>query len=239
MPKCHSTNDMAIEIAEEEGCLEGTLIITDWQTKGRGQRGNHWESAPKKNLTFSVIIKPGFLAVDRQFFLNIFTALAVLDTLTPYAPAGLRVKWPNDIYYQNQKLGGVLIENTVKGSHLYASVIGIGLNINQMEFEHENAVSLAGIRERLFDLPALLNELAANIEKRYFQLKAEKFQAMKAAYIDRLFWSNELKWFKTDREFQGKIVGIDDFGRLQLLENFRIKSYDLKEITYLIDKETG
>ena len=239
MPKCHSTNDLAIEITENDDCLEGTMVITDWQTKGRGQRGNQWESEPKKNLTFSVIIKPGFLAVDRQFFLNIFTALAVLDTLTPYVPAGLRVKWPNDIYYQNQKLGGVLIENTVKGSHLFASVIGIGLNINQMEFKHENALSLACICERLFDLSALLNELAANIEKRYFQLKAEKFQAMKEAYMQQLFWYHELKWFKTDREFQAKIVGIDDFGRLQLLENFRINTYDLKEITYLINKNTG
>ena len=239
MPKCHSTNDIANEIAENEECLDGTLVITDLQTKGRGQRGSQWESEPKKNLTFSIIVKPGFLTLDRQFFLNIFTSLAVIDTLTPYVTTGLKIKWPNDIYHQNLKLGGILIENTVKGSQLYATVIGIGLNINQQDFCHDQAVSLAGICERLFDLQTLLNELIVNMEKRYFQLKAGKFQDLRDEYIDNLFWHNELKWFKTDREFQGKIVDIDDIGRLQLLENLRIRSYDLKEIAYLIGKDTG
>ena len=239
MPKCHSTNDIANEIAENEECLDGTLVITDLQTKGRGQRGSQWESEPKKNLTFSIIVKPGFLTLDRQFFLNIFTSLAVIDTLTPYVTTGLKIKWPNDIYHQNLKLGGILIENTVKGSQLYATVIGIGLNINQQDFHHDQAISLAGICERLFDLQTLLNELIVNMEKRYFQLKAGKFQDLRNEYIDNLFWHNELKWFKTDREFQGKIVGIDDIGRLQLLVNLRIRSYDLKEIAYLIGKDTG
>ena len=238
MPKCHSTNDIAIEMAENDDCLEGTLVIADSQEKGRGQRGNQWESEPKKNLTFSVIIKPGFLALESQFFLNIFTSLAVVDTIMPHVGAGLKIKWPNDIYYQNQKLGGILIENTVKGPQLHATVIGIGLNINQLDFEHDQAISLAGICERMFDLPELLNELVMNMEKRYFQLKAGKFQALRDEYVQCLFWHNQLKWFKTDREFQGKIVGIDDSGKLQLLEGLQMKCYDLKEITYLIPKAT-
>ena len=234
MPKCHSTNDIAIEIAEKDDCLDGTLVITDRQTAGRGQRGNLWESKPKKNLTFSVLLKPGFLPLDRQFFLNIFTSLAVIDTFRPFVVTGLKIKWPNDIYYQNMKLGGILIENLVKGAQLHASVIGIGLNINQVDFHHDNAVSLAGICERFFDLQTVLNKLVVNMEKRYFQLKAEKFQMLRNEYIDGLFWYNQLKWFKTDSVFQGKIVGIDDTGRLQLMEGIRIKSYDLKEVTYLM-----
>ena len=237
MPKCHSTNDIATETAEKDDCLDGTLVITDRQTKGRGQRGNQWESEPNKNLTFSVILKPGFLTLDHQFFLNIFTSLALIDTLVSYVHTGLKIKWPNDIYYENMKLGGILIENTVKGSYLHATVIGVGLNINQVDFNCENALSLAGICERFFDLQTLLGELVMNMEKRYLQLKTEKFQALRSEYVERLFWYNQLKWFKTDRKFQAKIVGVDDLGRLQLMENFRIHSYDLKEVTYLINTD--
>ncbi|MDN5212382.1 biotin--[acetyl-CoA-carboxylase] ligase [Fulvivirgaceae bacterium BMA12] len=237
MPICHSTNDVAIEIVENGDYLDGTLVIADTQLKGRGQRGNNWESEKKKNLTFSVIIKPGFLPLSHQFLLNIFTSLAVVDTLTPYVTSGLKIKWPNDIYHENQKMGGILIENTVKGTQLYATVIGIGLNINQLDFKVDNATSLSSICERFFDLQQLLKALVLNMEKRYFQLKNEKYDMLRHDYMKSLFWYNQLRWFKADRVFQGKIIGVDESGKLQLMENLQTRSYDLKEITYLIEED--
>eukprot|EP01137_Pigoraptor_chileana_P015025 Opistho-2@5140 len=107
------------------------VIITDNQTAGRGQRGNVWEASIGENLTFSLILKPNFLKASEQFQLNVAVSLGVLDCLSEYIDEDLKVKWSNDIYFQNQKMGGILIENTLQGYQIGYSVIGIGLNINQ------------------------------------------------------------------------------------------------------------
>ena len=127
LPSCHSTNDVASDLLAEGNIAEGTVIITDHQTKGKGQRGNSWESEPGKNLTCSLILKPKFLPVQKQFELTVVSSLAIVHTLRDLGLPNAQVKWPNDIYYGNAKIAGILIENTVRANHLEYAVVGIGL----------------------------------------------------------------------------------------------------------------
>ena len=142
LPTCHSTNDIAAEMIQSQEVFEGTIIITDHQTTGRGQRGNSWEAAIGQNLTLSLILKPTFLRASDQFQLNVAVSLGVHEFLSQYLPEGLTIKWSNDIYHYDKKLGGILIENTLQGYNIGYSVIGIGLNINQKQFENIRGTSL-------------------------------------------------------------------------------------------------
>ena len=164
--------------------LEGGVVITDEQTAGKGQRGNSWEATPGQNLTFSVLFKPAFLPLSSQFYLNILSSLAIADTLNGYSPEGLAIKWPNDIYIGQAKLGGILIENTLRGQMIEHSIIGIGLNINQKTFSSPKASSLALICGREFVLEQILAELLAHLESRYLQLKTNLYNRLKADYMD-------------------------------------------------------
>ena len=130
LPSCQSTNDEASALLVKDNAPEGLVVVTDNQMAGRGQRGNVWLAQPGQNLTFSLILKPSFLTATEQFWLNIAVSLGVYDALQPLIGVKLRVKWPNDMYAGSKKLGGMLIENTLHGYHIAASVVGIGLNIN-------------------------------------------------------------------------------------------------------------
>lgn len=144
VPECHSTNDLALQLCQQSQVTDGTLIITSNQTKGRGQRGNSWLSSPGLNLTFSLIFRPMFLAISNQFYLNIFTSLAVHDYLRARTNATVAVKWPNDVLIDGQKISGILVENQIQGSHFQSIVAGIGVNINEQNFSPGvNATSLA------------------------------------------------------------------------------------------------
>ena len=123
-----STNTVAIELLKKEELPEGTIIWADEQTKGRGQRGNSWESEPGTNLTISIILFPHFLKAEDQFLLSKVTSLAITDYLANRFNQ-VTIKWPNDIYVANDKIAGILIENSIIGSSFEYAVIGIGLNI--------------------------------------------------------------------------------------------------------------
>jgi BirA family biotin operon repressor/biotin-[acetyl-CoA-carboxylase] ligase len=136
LPTCPSTNSEAQSLIVQNRASEGCTVITDFQTAGRGQRGNQWVAAPAENLMLSVVWQPTFLAATEQFRLSQAVALAVHDWATALLGPDpkLKVKWPNDLYYGNQKLGGLLIENSLSGTKIQYSIIGIGLNINQQAF---------------------------------------------------------------------------------------------------------
>ncbi len=237
MPKCHSTNDIAIELLEKEQVIEGTVVITNDQEKGRGQRGNTWVSAPGKNLMFSIVLKPTFLPIYQQFYLNIFTSLAILDCLKELVANDITIKWPNDIFFQEDKIGGMLIENTVKGSTMATSVVGIGLNVNQSDFEDLNHVtSLRNICEQKIDLSVLFSSLMQKIESRYLQLKNHKFEKLKEEYLNNMFGYQKIREFKDNQLFEGKIVGIDEVGKLLVMKHVNIEAYDLKEISFILNE---
>ena len=217
MPECHSTNDLALQMSQQSATPEGTLIITDNQISGRGQRGNTWEAQKGLNFTFSLILKPSTLAIKDQFYLNIFTSLAVADYLTHKSHATIYIKWPNDILVDGKKVCGILIENQIQGNRFSNSIIGIGLNMNQQVFSVPTATSLGVVTGHLLDLSTELTTLMHSLEVRYLQLKNQQYSLLLSDYLKQLHWLNEEHAFIAgDVEFKGTITGIDDLGRLKI-----------------------
>lgn len=236
LPSCHSTNDFAHEYIKKNNSFEGTVIITDEQLAGKGQAGNSWESAPNKNITLSLIIHPKFLDVKEQFFLNIIISLAVLDFLTNNCNKRIKIKWPNDIYYNNTKLAGILIQNFLKGSQIQQSIIGLGVNINQEKFIHPKATSLKNITGNNFYLEELVNNLLEFIEKRYLFLKENynNRDYLKNEYLENLYRIKELHNFKSNNHpFEGQIIGIDEWGRLKIEVNGDQRVFNVKEVEFI------
>ncbi|WP_082455476.1 biotin--[acetyl-CoA-carboxylase] ligase [Hymenobacter sp. AT01-02] len=236
LPECASTNTEAHNLAVQNRATDGCCVITDKQTAGRGQRGNQWEAAPGENLTLSVIWHPSFLPAADQFQLSQVVALAVHDwgsALLGADPA-LRVKWPNDIFFGQQKLGGILIENTLNGSKIQYSIVGIGLNINQREFEVSTATSLTCLTGRAYSLPTIVARLLECLERRYLQLRAGRVGALRADYLRVLYRYQEEHSYEIEgRRVTGQIVGVDEHGRLAVAIGGHLRHFDLKEIKYV------
>lgn len=235
-----STNIFANNLLSKSTPIEGTVIYTDNQYAGRGQIGSKWESAKGENIILSVILYPKFLPIQSQFKLNQIVALAVYDLLKNYVfPANeLRVKWPNDIYIKDKKVGGILIENKLKGSLLTSTVVGVGLNINQTYFSPSlpNPTSLlleTAIRQDTYDLIGLFCEY---LERRYLQLKALQYDLLNKDYLEVLYGYQEWRDYKdaqTDLVFKGKIIGISSEGKLQIQTAQHIVEYYFKEVIFL------
>jgi BirA family biotin operon repressor/biotin-[acetyl-CoA-carboxylase] ligase len=215
---------------------EGTVIMAESQYAGRGQQLNRWHSDDGKNLTFSILLKPSFLPLAQQFDLTRAVSLGIINAFEPLLGDKLKIKWPNDIYYGDQKLGGILIENIVQGSQIKNSIIGIGLNINQEAFPLEvpNAVSLKQILHRDYDLKILLSEICKNIEVAYLNLKAGKLDVVRNTYLQRLYWLNEDRSFKTNGlSFRGTINNVKPNGLLVVHNGVEELEFNLKEIQFL------
>lgn len=234
VPECHSTNDVALQKYKDRVIGEGTIIITEKQTKGRGQRGNSWYSEPGMNLTFSLILRPTFLEARQQFGLNMAIALGIKEALAGFLP-GILVKWPNDIVHRDHgKLGGILIENTISHSGLELSIVGIGLNINQTAFPFTQATSMAQIAGHAFDKGEIFAALVESIERFYLKLKNQGGNSLMNAYIAKLYRFGEFHPFDDGEPFLGKIIGIGEQGKLIIKKaNGSLHQYAFKEIRFL------
>ncbi|MCF6184313.1 MAG: biotin--[acetyl-CoA-carboxylase] ligase, partial [Bacteroidales bacterium] len=231
-----STNDKA------KGCLQSgkpenfTVIISEEQTKGRGQRGNFWHSEKNKNLTLSTIIFPNFLPVSKQFYLSKVVSLGIIDYLNS-KKQGFKIKWPNDIFYNDKKICGILIENSLTGTEIKSSIIGIGLNINQKKFPENlpDAISLKNITDKNYNIENEVNELLTFISKKYNLLKTLNFTEIDFLYHKNLYKINKLSNFKdVNGTFKGKIKGTLSEGNLIVqAKNDLIKYYNFKEIEFL------
>ncbi|HEY0031527.1 MAG TPA: biotin--[acetyl-CoA-carboxylase] ligase [Bacteroidia bacterium] len=236
-----STNSYASEMLRQIELSEGTLIYTFKQLKGRGQRGNFWESEPNKNVALSFILHPKFLALSKQFLLTKISSLAVADVMAEMLDFGsekpkISIKWPNDIYVNDKKIAGILIENTLRENGIQYTIIGIGININQMEFlSTGNAVSMAQIAGVEFQPMAVLNLICAHLEARYLQLKANKEESIDDAYLACLYKRGNWAAFECAGEMlEGRISGVSPAGKLQVeMRNAEIKEFDLKEIRFI------
>ncbi len=232
-----STNSYLRKLSASETVDDYTAIITEKQTEGRGQMGTIWSSQSSKNLTFSVFKDMSEFQLEHPFYISIVTALAVLKTLQFSSISRLSIKWPNDILSANKKICGILIENVIKQNKINASIIGIGLNVNQTEFENlPKASSLKILSGKVYDLNELAIAILNNLKDCFSLLRDGKYDVLKAEYETRLFRKNKPSTFK-DAEglmFSGFIKGISDSGNLQiLLEDNIIKSFDLKEVSLL------
>ena len=233
MPECHSTNSWALELCQQSCPPEGTLLITDRQSSGRGQRGNSWEAEPGMNLTLSLILKPTFLAIKDQFMLSIMVSVAIRDYLSKLLKYPVQIKWPNDILVNEFKICGILIENQLASGLFNYSVVGVGLNVNQNSFSFGTATSISLIQGCAHDLQLVLDGMLAEIEARYFQLRQNNMSQLRDDYRAHLYRSQVSSTFVAGGlQFEGKILGVDENGRLQVLVQEEIKVFDTKEIAY-------
>ncbi|MBC7566203.1 MAG: biotin--[acetyl-CoA-carboxylase] ligase [Pedobacter sp.] len=223
-------------LSKFEPFLEGTVIMAEKQFSGRGQTNNTWLSEPGQNLTFSILLCPSFLKVDRQFELNKAISLALNDVLREYAGNSAVIKWPNDSYIGNKKIGGMLIENIVNGNSIRHAIVGIGLNINQIDFPSslKNVTSLKKELHKDYDLNVLLGEICNAIEARYLQLRAGHYTKLTAEYLDRLYLLDEWSNFKIEGICRsGKIVGISGSGQLEVETTNGLMVFNNKEIEFI------
>lgn len=235
--KLDSTNAY-LQRMQLEYDIRNWVVSTDEQTAGKGMGSNSWESEVGKNLTFSLAMDMSFLPAERQFLLSEAVPLGIIEVLDTFFPAEkLSIKWPNDIYYENRKLAGILINSTIKANIMDVSIIGIGLNVNQKQFQDwpTHPISLKMITGQTYDLQSLTKQIAERILIKVEQLKSAP-ATIEQEYLNRLFryrtWANY--------EVNGKIMqlfltGIDPFGRLQLVnEAQQSYSFDIKEIKYVL-----
>ncbi|TAE76017.1 MAG: biotin--[acetyl-CoA-carboxylase] ligase [Bacteroidetes bacterium] len=227
-----STNTFLIENTEQYS--EGTVVVAGEQTAGRGQRGNQWLANPNENLTFSILLKPNFIAAQNQFELNMMICLALQKSLSVFLGEGTKIKWSNDIFFGNKKIAGVLIENTLKGTQIESSVIGIGLNVNQTNFEYPHASSMQNITGKKYLLENILITILKYIEEGYLLLKNTNI-SLKMHYLTHLFRFNEKAFFKTGNQiWEGKIIEVENSGKL-VIENLQgICSFEFKQVEFII-----
>jgi BirA family biotin operon repressor/biotin-[acetyl-CoA-carboxylase] ligase len=223
-------------VSKSTPLLDGTVIMAEKQFAGRGQAENSWQTEPGKNLTFSIFLKPGFLSVDKQFELNKAISIALNDVLIKYVPSNAYIKWPNDLYIRNKKIGGMLIENIVQGNKIKYAIIGIGLNVNQ-EYFPVNLKNVTSLKQELhqdYDLIGLLGEICSSVEARYLQLKAGSLKKISDEYLQQLYLKDQWASFKFDGMIQsGKIVGITNIGQLILETEGETRVFNNKEIEFL------
>ncbi len=230
-----STNSYAKELVVNKTVTSNSVILTQKQLCGRGQQHNFWESEHRKNLTISVVLFPNFLPAQYQFYLSMVIALSVYDYLTVYLD-NVTIKWPNDIYIDNKKISGILIENTISGGKLKYAICGIGLNINQEKFYSDapNPVSFCNCTGNTYDLNKALQDLLQCVEKRYQQLESGEYEQLNSDYLNVLYRKGELHRFQDDNGiFKGKITGITDFGQLQIRVDNTERVYNFKEVEFL------
>ena len=232
-----STNDyLKNQLSKSAPLPEGTVILADEQKAGRGQQNNVWYSEPGKNLTLSLLLKPSFLSISQQFVLNKAISLAINEVLQSIIGDHAKIKWPNDMYVKNHKIGGVLIENVIQGNKWKYAIIGIGLNVNQEHFppEAKKATSMLKILHTDYDLQFLLTQLCSSIEAWYLKLKTDKIKDVDESYLTKLYRFNETASYQANGEvFNARIVGVDSSGLLQLDSGDSIRSYNIKEVEFL------
>jgi len=216
--------------------VEGFIVIAKNQIKGRGQQGSYWESEPGKNLTFSIYLKPNIF-VQNQFLLSKVVSLGISDFLLNLGIQNVQIKWPNDVYCGKQKIAGILIETALKSNKVYSAVVGVGLNVNQVNFNsRNNPTSILNEIGEVQDLEMMLNQILFFIEKRYICLRQGKEKLIDSNYLDLLLGINQIQKFKIGEEIlKGEIKGVSSIGKLQVLIDERLNEFDLKGIAFLIN----
>ena len=232
-----STNKYLNELCNKQCVEELTTITADFQTSGRGQRGNSWESEAGQNLMFSFVLYPTFLKARRQFLLSQIISLAIKEELERYV-SNISIKWPNDIYWKEKKICGMLIENDLMGRNINQSIAGIGININQETFHSSapNPVSLLQITEEEHDLFEILKNIMLRIQSYYSLLKKGNTESIVCQYEMSLFKKEGMHRFKdANGEFLARIICVEPEGRLILEDEILNKrGYMFKEVEYLL-----
>ncbi len=231
-----STNSEAERLLQKNKIPEGSIVYAKKQNKGRGQMGSQWLSGAGLNLTISLILYPKIDFPKEQFLLNQIISLGIRDCLDILELKNVSIKWPNDIYINDKKISGILIQNSISGKKISHSIIGIGLNVNQSGFEYGagNPTSIFIEKGKTFELDKVLEILCSTLEKRYLMLKSGKQELLKEEYYKYLYRKDLLSEFKKKDGslFQGIIRGIGPEGKLIVENKGVMESFYFKEISF-------
>ena len=229
-----STNDDA----RDEKYREGDVVWADFQTAGRGQRGHEWHSRKGENLTFSVVLEPTFVPIAEQFSVSEVVALSLVDMLAEYG-IDAKIKWTNDIYVGDKKLVGILIEHSLSSATLRRTIVGVGVNVNQTEFDTSlpNPVSMAQLLGKELDAEAVLQCFLNHLQRHYESLREGGAEVLHERYNALLYRKEEYHTYAlpSGEKFRAKIVGTAPSGALRLeSEEGTTKDYLFKEVEFVI-----
>lgn len=235
-----STNEYLAKQCSSGNIEEFYTVRTEYQTSGKGQRGNSWESEPGKNLLFSFVFYPTALEAKSQFNLSMLVATGLVDALSGYTD-GFSIKWPNDIYWKDQKIAGILIENMLEGKYISQCIVGIGLNVNQTVFHSSapNPISLAQIIGKEIDREELFKKILHTIFAGY-QAMEDNFPGIQKAigtlYRQKLYRRTGFHPYQDKQgDFMAEFHQIDPDGHLCLKdEQGNIRRYTFKEVSYIL-----
>jgi BirA family biotin operon repressor/biotin-[acetyl-CoA-carboxylase] ligase len=234
LDKVDSTNNYAMALIQKGIAKDGNAVFAMEQTNGKGRRGRQWSSNKGDNIILSISQQMQWMPVSQQFQLSVAVALGCFDLFSKYAPGMVSVKWPNDIFINDTKAGGVLIENTIKGTLWQWAVIGLGLNVNQTDFESKNlnATSLSIVTKKTYDILQLARELYQLIIKRIIDLKSGHFLSMLETYNEYLFAKNKIVQLKKHNEiFETKIREVSAAGQLITRDKIE-RRFDFDEVEF-------
>lgn len=225
-------------LSDVEGDGKGlTVVSTDFQTSGRGQGTNKWESERGKNLLFSILCHPAWVPLHSQFLISEAIAIALHDILSNYT-SDIMIKWPNDIYWKDKKISGTIIENYLSQNHIRDCIIGTGINVNQKEFHSDapNPVSLVQVLGKEIDKEALLKEVIDAFSAYLNDLRNGNYEKIVSLYTSYLYRSHGFfKYRDCDGEFEAALVEVEDDGHLILRDkDGKIRSYAFKEVEFIV-----
>lgn len=232
----NSTNDYLKGLSAISHVENFTIAVAEAQTGGRGQMGSAWAAQPGKNLTFSVLVKDLLLDINEIFNLNAAVAVSIAEALETFRVPGLAIKWPNDILAGNKKIGGILIENSIRNDGEIFSIIGIGININQTEFsELPRASSMALASGREFDKYEVLTAIAGNLKRNVSRILNKDTATVWDNYHKRLYKKGmPMPFERHGQKFMGIIAGVSKNGHLQVqLNDESVAEYTIKEVQLL------
>ena len=234
-PQVDSTNQEARRLIEKGDIAHGLVISADYQTHGRGQLGRSWHSESAQNAMLSIVLAPETMLVKDQFFLNIAVSLGVADMIEDYG-LEVYVKWPNDIYVSDKKICGILVQNFLQGDTIQYSIVGIGVNVNQLSWHEDvpNPTSLALELSKALDAYEMIQLISQSVMTRYNDIMPVS-SSLKKAYQDKLYRRGEISQFEVgDNTILGEIIGIDETGRLMVAHDNSLQAYQHGEISMVI-----
>jgi len=229
-----STNNYAMGLIKKRGINSATAVFTKEQTHGKGRRGKHWKSNRAENIILSVAVPIQWQSVSKQFEISVAASLSCYALFQKYILRNLFIKWPNDIFINDSKAGGILIENVIKGKIWQWSVIGMGLNINQQKFEEGilKATSIKIETGKEYDVIKLADELHLLLLNRIEQLKAGNFEKMLKEYNSHLYARGKmLKLKKENVVFETQIISVSPFGQLMTKDSVE-RNFNFDEVEF-------
>lgn len=232
--ECDSTNAFLQRLLMQADAAEGTVVKTDFQRKGRGQLTNVWEAEAGKNILCSILLRPTTLPIKQQFLISQAISVAIVEVLNTFAE-GFSIKWPNDIYYKEDKIAGILIENNLCSAGISTCIIGLGLNVNQQTFKSDapNPISLYNIIGKETSVAELLGSILENFSNVYSLVYAN-VDTLREKYFSHLLFNYQMRIYEDENGvFTGKIIDVENDGHLIIEDEAGAKRrYAFKEIQF-------